>query len=355
MFSSLPFNLMFFLMMVFGTIFSISSSHWFGIWAGLEINLIGFLPILVYQKSALESESAVKYFIIQALGSSFLIFGSLFSYSLSFSWEFLSQNFMSFLFGTFFLVFGLFLKIGLFPFHFWLPSVMAGLSWLSCLLLTTWQKIAPILLVMCVLGTNSIYMVFLIVCLLSAGSSLIGGVGGMNQTQIRALLAYSSVGHLGWIMYAGCYSESGMKIYFSIYIIISVCIFLDLWVLDSGNLKNLGSVGKADAKSGFSFMLMLLSLGGLPPLLGFISKWTVIMVSMSVSAWSFLFVLILGSLLSLFYYLSLLFSKVLTLKFNFINSFNFTFSGLSVLTSLILTINLLGGMMLILFIPFASS
>nr|QXP99772.1 NADH dehydrogenase subunit 2 [Melanoides tuberculata] len=354
MFSSLPFSLMFFIMMIFGTLFSISSSHWLGIWAGLEINLIGFLPILMYQKSMLESESAVKYFIIQALGSSFLIFGSLFSYSLSFSWEFLAQNLMIFLFGTFFLVLGLFLKMGLFPFHFWLPNVMAGLSWLSCLLLTTWQKVAPILLITCITDANLAYTIFFIICVFSVGSSLVGGVGGMNQTQIRALLAYSSIGHVGWIVYASCFSESGMKIYFLIYAIISICIFLSLWVADLGNLKNLGSVGKAAVKSKFSFMLVLLSLGGLPPLLGFISKWIVISMSMSANAWGFLFILILGSLFSLFYYLNLFFSETLALKFNFMGSFSLSY-GLGILTSSILLINLLGGMMLILFLPLVSN
>nr|ART64889.1 NADH dehydrogenase subunit 2 [Cerithidea sinensis] len=352
MFSSLPFGFMFFIVMFFGTVFSLSSPHWLGIWAGLEINLIGFLPILVYQKNMLESESAVKYFIIQAMGSSFLIFGSLFGYSLTFSWESLSFVFTSGLVGSIFLGLGLLLKMGVFPFHFWFPSVMAGLSWFSCLLLATWQKVAPTFLMLVVLDAGLVYGLFLLFCLLGAGSSIIGGIGGLNQTQIRALLAYSSIGHMGWILFAGCYSESGMKIYFSIYVVISICIFLSLWVLDSGSLINVASVGKSDSKATFSFMVMLLSLGGLPPMLGFISKWTVISGSVTASPWGLLFLLVFGSLMSLFYYLSLFFSEVLSLKVKLLGSFTLDSWEMNGYVSFAILINLLGGALLMLFLPF---
>ena len=144
MFSSLPFNYIFFIVAIFGTLFSVSSSHWLGIWAGLEINLIGVLPLLVYQKRMSKRESAVKYFVIQALGSILLLFGSLGTYRLSFSWE--NLNFMtewSFL-RLMIIRVGLGLKMGVFPFHFWFPRVIAGLPWLSCLLLAIWQKVAPL-------------------------------------------------------------------------------------------------------------------------------------------------------------------------------------------------------------------
>nr|YP_010998253.1 NADH dehydrogenase subunit 2 [Hua aristarchorum]WPM86410.1 NADH dehydrogenase subunit 2 [Hua aristarchorum] len=348
MFSKLPFMFLFFMVMFFGTMFSLSSCHWLGVWAGLEINLIGFLPILVHQKSMLESESGVKYFIVQALGSSFLVFGSLFSYSLTFSWESPMLNFTTLSIGGLVLSLGLLLKMGVFPFHFWFPSVMAGLSWLSCLFLATWQKVAPVFLTLVILDAKLLYMFFLLLCFLSAGSSLVGGLGGMNQTQIRALLAYSSIGHMGWILYASCFSESGVKIYFGIYVLISTCVFLSLWNLDSGNMKSLASLGKNSSKSIFSLMIMLLSLGGLPPLLGFISKWTVISNSMAVSPWGVLFFLIMGSLMSLFYYLSLFFSEFLVLKLNFINSFNTGKWELSGYSGLILLINLTGGIFFIL-------
>nr|QFG38874.1 NADH dehydrogenase subunit 2 [Taron dubius] len=302
---------MFLSVMGTGTLLSVSSTHWLSIWAGLEINLIGFLPILVYQKSVSESQSAVKYFIIQALGSSFLIFGSLMVFNASFTWDmFMKANNFNIL-GFMVLVGGLCVKLGLFPFHYWLPGVMAGLPWVSCLLLATWQKFAPLFLIVCLLELNQSYMMTMVFCIFSAGSVLIGGLGGMNQTQIRALLAYSSISHLGWMVFAVLHSEWTMKVYLSIYILISVSLFLSLWYSDSGTMKNISNLKNLGVMQ-LTIMLLLLSLGGLPPLVGFISKWLVIVVSVK-GPWVFMiFVLILGSLMSLFYYLSLFFSMFLS-------------------------------------------
>nr|YP_009742324.1 NADH dehydrogenase subunit 2 [Cryptonatica andoi]QID90419.1 NADH dehydrogenase subunit 2 [Cryptonatica andoi] len=345
MFSSLPFGFLFIFTMIFGTLFSISSSHWLGIWAGLEINLIGFLPILVYQKSMSESESAVKYFIIQALGSSLLLFGSLSSFSLLFSWENVSETEFS-LASLLIISSGLIMKMGMFPFHYWLPSVMAGLPWISCMLLATWQKVAPILLINSLFELNLMYYFMFTICVFASGSSIVGGVGGMNQTQVRAILAYSSIGHLGWMMFALCQSVWAMKMYFMVYILVSLCIFMNLWYMNLSIMKNLNMLTKFSISMSSSLMIMLLSLGGLPPLLGFISKWIVIVSSMNNIFWSFLILLILGSVMSLFYYLSLYFcvflgsSKKLYLNNVFSEKLNF-FMMFGVF------LNLVGGILLI--------
>ena len=314
MFSRLPFTFLFLFVIIFGTLFSVSSSHWLGVWAGLEVNLIGFLPILLYQKRISERESAVKYFIIQALGSRLLIFGSLVASSASFTWDpSLSSSWLS----VMILLTGLLTKIGLFPFHFWLPSVIAGLPWLSCIILATWQKVAPLFLVTTVLAVTDTYSIILLACVLAAGSSLIGGLGGINQTQIRAILAYSSIGHLGWIIFASSHSSSSIKLYFLIYILISLTIFLAIWSLNAANAKRLARLMPAHLISLFSVMVMLMSLAGLPPLLGFISKWVVLLATRISSLFPLLGLLILGSVISLFYYLRLYFSIFLRGSRNF--------------------------------------
>lgn len=305
MFAGLPFAFLFVFVVIFGTLFSISSSHWLGIWAGLEVNLIGFLPVLLYQKRASERESAVKYFIVQALGSRLLIFGSLISSSLSFTWD---PSTLSSSFSVLILLTGLTVKMGLFPFHFWLPRVMAGLPWLSCLLLATWQKVAPLFLIGALLTVPGIYSLSILVCLLAAGSSLVGGLGGINQTQVRAILAYSSIGHLGWIIFASCHSSYGIKVYFLIYVLVSITIFSAIWALNTNNAKRLAGLMSFHSGNLLAVMVMLLSLAGLPPLVGFISKWIVLLVSASRSFFPLVGLLILGSLMSLFYYLSLYFS-----------------------------------------------
>nr|YP_002213591.1 NADH dehydrogenase subunit 2 [Rapana venosa]ABV66271.1 NADH dehydrogenase subunit 2 [Rapana venosa]AIM46742.1 NADH dehydrogenase subunit 2 [Rapana venosa]UYK51671.1 NADH dehydrogenase subunit 2 [Rapana venosa] len=344
MFSVLPFSYMFMMVMVMGTLLSVSSFHWLSIWAGLEINLIGFLPLLVYQKSTSESESAVKYFIVQALGSSMLMFGSLMSFNMSFTWD-LYVNGMSHSVGLLIILSGLCMKLGLFPFHYWLPSVMAGLPWITCLLLATWQKFAPLFLFLCLLELSESYILILSLCIISAGSSLVGGIGGMNQTQIRALLAYSSIGHLGWMTFALLHSEWSMKFYLLIYVLVSVFMFVSLWGADMSTMKDISSL-KNFSFVQMSVMLFLLSLGGLPPLLGFVSKWLVILVSSGNALLFVLFFLILGSLMSLFYYLSLFFSIFLSnLKEGEISSLMFKGKESSFL-SLAVLFNMAGGIMI---------
>nr|YP_010400281.1 NADH dehydrogenase subunit 2 [Tenguella musiva]UQS75980.1 NADH dehydrogenase subunit 2 [Tenguella musiva] len=344
MFSTLPFGYMFLTVMGMGTLLSLSSIHWLSIWAGLEINLIGFLPMLVYKKSTLESESAVKYFVIQALGSSLLIFGSLIMFNMSFTWDVSVESSGLEVMGLLIVVSGLCLKLGLFPFHYWLPSVMAGLPWATCMLLATWQKLAPLFLLLCLLELNNSYLLVTMISVISAGSSLIGGIGGMNQTQVRALLAYSSIGHLGWMAFALIHSEWSMKFYLSVYILVSLCMFFSLWKSDLVNMKNIYNLNESKSMQ-MNVMLLLLSLGGLPPLLGFISKWVVVMIGASSPLFMILFLLILGSLMSLFYYLSLFFSLVLVnVKNNQVQSFNWESNSV---LGLIITFNLLGGIFIV--------
>nr|ATZ70968.1 NADH dehydrogenase subunit 2 [Conus (Lautoconus) sp. MNCN 95094]WIM50631.1 NADH dehydrogenase subunit 2 [Conus ventricosus] len=344
MFSSLPFGLMFLFVMGFGTMLSLSSVHWLGIWAGLEMNLIGFLPMLIYQKKISESESAVKYFIVQALGSSLLMFGSLLGFSTSFSWDVMSEG-MGGILGLCALVSGLSVKLGVFPFHYWVPSVMAGLSWVSCMLLATWQKLAPLFLLLSLCQLSEVKELFVLFCVMSGGSALIGGMGGLNQTQVRALLAYSSIGHLGWMIFAMLHSEWCMKLYLFIYLGIITSLFVSLWLKDFSAMKDVSSL-KHFKVYHLVIMLLLLSLSGLPPLLGFVSKWLVVLVGSS-SPFSFIiFLLILGSLMSLFYYLSLFFSF-------FLNSFKNNNSELDVVVSksvvvIVSMLNVVGGVLILL-------
>nr|QIT03184.1 NADH dehydrogenase subunit 2 [Phymorhynchus sp. LD-2020] len=341
MFSSLPFNFMFVTTMFIGTIISLSSTHWLGMWIGLEVNLIGFLPMIVYMKKTTEGESAVKYFITQAMGSAFIILGSLLAFTLSFSWDLYNDEMNSSI-GVWILLGGLLLKLGLFPFHYWLPSVMAGMSWFSCLILATWQKLAPLFLLACLLELNLFQMLPMVLCLIAMGSSLVSGIGGLNQTQLRALLAYSSIGHLGWMVFSVLMSEWTMKIYLVIYICISLCLFMTLWMSNTSHMKDIVSVGNMYSYY-ILIIVLLLSLAGLPPLIGFVSKMMVILTAMS-KPWAYtVFIMIMGSLMSLFYYLGLFFSMFLSSnKSN--KSDLVMFKKNSISSVIIIMVNFLGGL-----------
>nr|YP_005351161.1 NADH dehydrogenase subunit 2 [Tegula brunnea]AFB78111.1 NADH dehydrogenase subunit 2 [Tegula brunnea] len=308
MFSMMPFSFLFIFVFIFGSIMSLSSVHWMGIWLGLEINLIGFIPILVYGGITQETESGMKYFVIQALGSGMLMMGSLVSFNTLFTWESLGSGD---LIGLSIVAIGMMLKLGSFPFHFWLPSVMAGVSWFSCLVLTTWQKLAPMFLLSSIVEkawTLSSWVSSSLV-FIAGMASIVGGIGGLNQTQIRALLAYSSIGHVGWMILCCVIGQSVLKTYFLIYFIISICTFLVLWCSESSLFSQASSLaGESSSKSNMYLIFMLLSLGGMPPLLGFVGKWMAIWFCCK-EFWPLsVGLLLVGSLISLSYYLSLLFS-----------------------------------------------
>nr|YP_010943700.1 NADH dehydrogenase subunit 2 [Ennucula tenuis]WLV28170.1 NADH dehydrogenase subunit 2 [Ennucula tenuis] len=299
----LPYSFLFTSLMIFGTILSISSIHWLGAWIGLEVNLIGFLPILMYRGMARETESGVKYLIIQALGSGLLLTGSLMYYMNTGSFNIMEMSLTSY--SKIMILMGIFLKLGMAPLHFWLPSTMAGMSWINCLLLATWQKIAPLILFLALTNSN---MNLIIIC--AVMGTLIGGIGGINQTYVRALLAYSSIVHLSWMAGNGPFDYYSSLIYFLIYLTTTGLLFLFLYLNEYSQFQQF-SIGEfMNFKYQWMFILLMLSLGGLPPLLGFLGKWLVIY-NLSIYSPFLLLMLISGSMMSLFYYLSLSFSFTL--------------------------------------------
>nr|BCQ06387.1 NADH dehydrogenase subuinit 2 [Cellana nigrolineata] len=356
MFSFLPFVSFFIFLMMFGSIISISSFHWLFVWVGLEVNLMGFIPVLVYSGKRLMAESGVKYFLVQALGSSLfaggscIVFGSLSSLDVSYSWvSFSGLDKLSFI-GFFLVMMSLFMKLGCFPFYSWVPSVSFGCSWFSCFFLLTWQKLAPFFVLFSVNGF-CMYVGFWLVGVAGGLSSLIGGIGGMGETCIRSLLGYSSVGHSGWMIYSGLLGFSTFFCYYCVYFIISVFLFCVLGILGSSGMGHFSSFFKdKNLVLSAGMMTVLLSLGGMPPMLGFLGKMIVIFNGMVSGNVFFIFLLILGSLLSLYYYLVLFFGAFFSAK-NFSLEYNgfFKLDGLSlglsvsgVIFGMVMMVNLFG-------------
>ena len=183
---SFPFFSFFIFNLLTSTLFTVSSYSWVGMWTGLEFNLISFIPLLIIRPSPSSTESAVKYFIVQAFSSALLLFSLL---VLSFL-PFLTQL-------TFLIIARLRLKIGLAPFHHWVPNIAASISWLNLFLLFRWQKLAPLaILSQFILSPINVKLTAIIRGL----SAIVGGLGGLNQTQLRTILAFSSIGHIGWII-----------------------------------------------------------------------------------------------------------------------------------------------------------
>nr|YP_009127927.1 NADH dehydrogenase subunit 2 [Lanceolaria grayii]AHY88484.1 NADH dehydrogenase subunit 2 [Lanceolaria grayii] len=282
---------LFLFLMVSSTCMVASSSNWLTTWMGLEINMLGYIPLMFMKENTSESEAAVKYLIPQSLGSTIFIASAIIS-----SYFNNSQILMAM---------AMCLKLGVAPFHFWFPPVMASLQLSPALILLTWQKIAPILAISSLNPplTKSIMPIAMI-------SALWGGISGLNQTDIRSLLTYSSISHTGWMLASISSNSTILIAYLTTYIMINSSIFTFLAKENTSSYKQLFST-KEPSKL-FILAVSILSLGGLPPLVGFIMKLLVLMYTEA--SLIIILGLVIGALVSLFFYLSLTFSTLLSLS-----------------------------------------
>uniref|UniRef100_UPI0030E1A6A2 NADH dehydrogenase subunit 2 n=1 Tax=Synelmis amoureuxi TaxID=3053537 RepID=UPI0030E1A6A2 len=297
MIHTMPYFLLFSSTMALGTLMALSANQWIFIWIGLELNLMSFIPLMTSQQSSQGTEAAIKYFLAQAMGSGLLLLGGI---SLMYHpMMILSPSISSLL-----ILFSLLLKLGMAPLHFWFPPVMASLSWPMCLLISTWQKVAPMLLILYL--TNTLWTQY--TPIIASLGAIVGGIGGINQTQLRPLLAYSSIGHMAWILAISPSSSSLSITYFLIYLIIILSIMLPLTYLSISSSNQTSTLSHQPKWFQILLLMSLLSLGGLPPLTGFIPKLFAINILSSTNQIVLLTFLILGSLMNLSYYLNLFFN-----------------------------------------------
>nr|QDW65163.1 NADH dehydrogenase subunit 2 [Brevitrygon sp. 1 KJ-2019]QDW65204.1 NADH dehydrogenase subunit 2 [Brevitrygon sp. 1 KJ-2019]QDW65226.1 NADH dehydrogenase subunit 2 [Brevitrygon sp. 1 KJ-2019]QDW65227.1 NADH dehydrogenase subunit 2 [Brevitrygon sp. 1 KJ-2019] len=301
------------LSLLLGTTMTFIASHWLLIWIGLEINTMAIMPLMIYQHHPRATEATTKYFLTQATASATLLFAGIINTWLTGQWDFTEISSPT---SATLISLALALKIGLAPLHFWLPEVLQGLNLLTGLILSTWQKLAPfaILLQLHHLLNPTLMMTMGVL------SILIGGWGGINQTQLRKILAYSSIAHIGWMIVILYYSPNLTLLTLAIYIMMTSSLFL---ILHNNNTTKINSMTISSTKSPLltiSAMLVLLSLGGLPPLTGFMPKWLILQEMTKQNLPIPATIMALAALLSLFFYLRLSYSITLTLPPNPITS-----------------------------------
>nr|YP_010174481.1 NADH dehydrogenase subunit 2 [Baeotus beotus]QSJ55233.1 NADH dehydrogenase subunit 2 [Baeotus beotus] len=320
-------NKMFFLFILFfSTLISISSNSWLGCWIGLEINLLSFIPLLSNSNNLLNNEASLKYFLTQSIASINFLF-SILLLMLSMK-NFFFNNFFSILINS-----SLLMKMGSVPFHFWFPNIMEGLSWLNCFILMSWQKITPMILLSYYMNIN--FLMFIMIL-----NVLIGTMGSFNQTSLRKLLTFSSINNLGWMLSSLMISENLWLMYFLFYsFFISIMCFLF-------NMTNIFYINQLfnfnwNFSINFSIMINFLSLGGLPPFLGFFPKWMIINYFLLNNLFIIAFIFTMSSLIMLFVYIRIIYSSFMFysiklkwfkifIKNNFIIIINF-FSFISLL------------------------
>jgi len=257
--------------------------------------------MMLQNKSNQEIEGAIKYFLAQAIGSAVILYSSI-----------LLQNPVNQFFIQGLLLIALLLKLGAAPCHFWFPSTMTSLSWINCLILCTWQKLGPLILLILPF-TNSYHLKPLLI-ITGALNAIIGGLLGINQTHIRTILAYSSITHIGWIIGSFIINLPIIPIiYFIMYTAIIIPIFIIIHTWKALSFSQIPNIIINSFTMTIIFRITLLSLGGLPPFTGFIPKWLTIIFLSDVN-WIILILLLLGRLINLYFYLNLTFS-ILTLSF----------------------------------------
>nr|YP_010554620.1 NADH dehydrogenase subunit 2 [Hydromanicus huapingensis]UYO79240.1 NADH dehydrogenase subunit 2 [Hydromanicus huapingensis] len=293
-------KMMFFSLMIFSIMLVISSNSWMSCWMGLEINTLSFLPFIYTKNNILKSEMAIKYFIIQSLSSiNFLFLIMIMKFNL---WH--SINLYYFIITNINLT--LILKLGASPFHLWMINIIESLSWMNLLIFFTLQKIPALILISYYLSYKFIYMMIIINC-------LVGSLGGLNQLSIRKIMTYSSIYNFSWMFSAMLVSDNMFLFFMSIYSLILINLMV---YFHSLNLSFINQLYQLKINKWFNLIILLnfLSLGGLPPFLGFITKWIISITYIKINSFIIL-LLMMSSLINLYYYIQLIYPMILLNKF----------------------------------------
>nr|YP_010535454.1 NADH dehydrogenase subunit 2 [Ixodes scapularis]UYB78132.1 NADH dehydrogenase subunit 2 [Ixodes scapularis]UYB78145.1 NADH dehydrogenase subunit 2 [Ixodes scapularis] len=284
-------KIIFLWILVLSIFMGISSSFWFSLWVSLEINMMMFIP-LMNSKNFLSSNSIMNYYIIQSFSSSLFLFSS-----------FLTFFFSSYMMELVILI-TMMIKLGAAPFHVWFPQISEGMHFFSFFILLTFQKIIP-LFISSLISHN--FFIFFII-----SSSMIGSLGGLNQTSFKKILAFSSISHLAWMMALIFSNHNFWMLYLLIYSLITMKIIKIFKKNYNFSIFNYNSM-KLTFFNKISMVSFFLSLGGMPPFLGFFSKWISVILMMK-NFPLIMMILIPSSLINLFFYIRILYPVILNLN-----------------------------------------
>nr|AHY87339.1 NADH dehydrogenase subunit 2 [Zoothera monticola] len=292
--------------LLMGSTITLSSNHWVMAWTGLEINTLAILPLIAKSHHPRSIEAATKYFLVQAAASALILFSSMTNAWHTGQWDITQLTCPT---SCLILTTAIAMKLGLAPFHFWFPEVLQGCSLTTGLLLSTALKFPPFaLFFMTAQSLNPTPLT--IMAILSAA---LGGWMGLNQTQTRKILAFSSISHLGWMTIILVYSPKLALLNFYLYVLMTTAVFLTLNSMKTLKLSTLMTTWTKTPALSATLMLTLLSLAGLPPLTGFLPKWLIIQELTKQSMAPAATIMALLSLLSLFFYLRLAYCATITL------------------------------------------
>ena len=310
---------------VLGMMVMISSNDLIVFYMGLELQSLALYVLATYNRDQLNSsEAGLKYFVLSALSSGLLLYGCslIYGFSGSTNFDIISNNLNSdeyaLTFGIVFILVGLAFKISAVPFHMWAPDVYEGSPTTVTLFFAIVPKIAALTVFIRFLYvpfSNLIDQWQMIIVFLSVASMVFGAVAAIGQTNIKRLIAYSSIGHIGYTL-AGLatVSNEGIQssiIYISIYVIMNLAFFSCLLMLKRKdqyyeNLEDLSGLSKNHPILSLSLLVILFSLAGIPPLAGFFAKFYIFKAVLEQSMYFLAIVGLLSTVVAAFYYLRII-------------------------------------------------
>ena len=338
---------------------------------GLELQSICLYILAAYTKYEIKSsESGIKYFVMGALSSGILLYGLSIIFGFTNSTDFYdisksikhsidnNENFLILNLGFVLILCGLFFKIAVVPFHMWAPDVYEGSATPITAYFTTIPKVGAIAFLIKFLNIPFEYFYnawFQILYLVAIISLILGSIAAVNQNNIKRLLAYSSISHMGFILIgiltANDLGVKSAQLYISIYMVNILGIFTCLLCLKNKvngiyleNIRSYSGLLKKDSFLSFSFAIFLFSLAGLPPLSGFFGKLYILISAIESDLYLLAIIAVLTSIISAFYYL-----KIIKVMF-FDKPVNEIYVNISVISKLIVFIALIISIFLIVFL-----
>nr|QHI39590.1 NADH dehydrogenase subunit 2 [Dicrostonyx torquatus] len=288
-----------------GPIITMLSSNLFTMWVGLEMNLLALIPLMMNKSNPRSMEAATKYFLTQATASMILLMSIIMNFKQLGLWTFQPETKDIIMTTTFI---SLTIKLGLAPFHSWLPEVTQGIKPNVGLILLTWQKIAPLTILFQFYELMNPKML-----IMSAITSvLIGAWNGLNQTQTRKIMAYSSIAHMGWMISILPYNPTLTTLNLLIYILMTTPMFMIFHTHSFTSISSMSLMWNKMPMALPMMSLILLSTGGLPPLTGFLPKWAIITELLKNNNMILSTLMAMTALINLFFYTRLIYSTSLT-------------------------------------------
>nr|QPN48670.1 NADH dehydrogenase subunit 2 [Lycorma delicatula] len=275
-------KMMFIMTMTMSIMMTMSSNSMMFSWMSMEINLISFLPLL--KKSNKMNEQSMKYLIIQSMSSSIMMTSMIINAIINCP---INESIL--------MMMSILMKMGMIPFHLWVPSIMQMMSWEMCMMMMTMQKMIPTIIATQMTSIKLMMMSMIM-------SMIMAPISGMKQTSLKKLMAYSSISNSPVMIFSLMISKQQFIFLLIMYTTINLTM---MNTFKKNNINFFNQINNQTNLTKMSLMISSLSMSGMPPTLGFLMKWMIMKSTICMTPMIPLIMLI-SSILSTFMYLNMM-------------------------------------------------